>query len=483
MAKFDLSLYLVTSSEIAKAAGHTLEDVVKHAIDNGVTLVQLREKKMETKAFIDLGRSILSITKQASIPLIINDRIDVALAIGADGVHLGLDDMPVSIARKLLGDNAIIGFTVSNAEQAIQFQSSEKIDYFGTDAIFSTDTKTDKQAIGLDVFNEITSVSKLPVVAIGGIKVDNVHKVINCGAKGIAVVSAICGAENVAETTKSLSDSVRNALNTSPYTIKVANALRKIKNEKPLVHQITNYVVMNITANATLASGALPVMAHAEEEVQDMVKIAKALVINLGTLDKNWVSSCHQAIKAANEKKIPVVLDPVGSGATPYRTHTNTDILNKYHIDIVKGNSGEIGSLAGENVEVRGVESVTGVSNPNKVITELAKKHKNVIVITGKRDLVSDGKTIIGVDNGHPNLGLVTGMGCVSAALIGAFASVESDHLVAALGGLALLEIAAERAAKNPQVGGPATFQLYLFDELSKITPAILASEARFVQL
>src|SRR6201984_1950414 len=134
--------------------------------------------------------------------------------------------------------------------------------------------------------------------------------------------------------------------------------LGAIRERKPLVHQITNYVVMNETANATRALGALPVMAHAREEVEEMVAIAGALVLNIGTLSPHWVDAMLAAGRAANARGVPVVLDPVGAGATTYRTETAKRILDEVDVTVLRGNAGEVATLVGVDAEVRGVESI-----------------------------------------------------------------------------------------------------------------------------
>src|SRR5829696_8607545 len=140
--------------------------------------------------------------------------------------------------------------------------------------------------------------------------------------------------------------------------------LQRLREAKPLVHQITNYVVMNETANATLALGALPVMAHAREEVEEMVALAGALVLNIGTLSPHWVDAMLAAGRGANERGVPVVLDPVGAGATRYRTETAKRILGEVDVAVLRGNAGEVATLVGVDAEVRGVESIGGAGDP-----------------------------------------------------------------------------------------------------------------------
>lgn len=267
----------------------------------------------------------------------------------------------------------------------------------------------------------------------------------------------------------------------SDINTQVAEALARIRAEKPLIHHITNLVVMNDTANVTLHVGALPVMAHAAEEVAEMTSLAGALVLNPGTLTPSWVESMLIAGRRANELGIPIVLDPVGAGATQLRTQTSLRLLEELQIAIVRGNSGEIGALSGAGGLVKGVESVEGVSDPIRVARALARERRTVVAITGKRDVISDGQRVLGVDNGHEWLKTNTGTGCMATTVIAAFAAVERDYLVAAAGGLACFGLAAELAAKEAR--GPASFKVALFDQLYNLTPEELGAGARVVEL
>lgn len=262
---------------------------------------------------------------------------------------------------------------------------------------------------------------------------------------------------------------------------RIAEDLARIREQKPLLHHITNYVVMNDTANVTLHIGALPVMSHAAEEVEEMVGIAGVLVLNPGTLNSEWVASMFLAGHRANQRGIPIVLDPVGAGATQYRTQTFMRLLADLQIIVLRGNSGEIGALSGAGGEVRGVESVQGVSDRAGVTRAFAKARNMVVAMSGKRDYVSDGERIFGVDNGHKWLTTLTGTGCMSTTTIAAFVAVESDALVAAVGGYAAFGLAAELAAERAQ--GPASFKVAFFDQLYQLSPDQLAEGARIVDL
>jgi hydroxyethylthiazole kinase len=258
----------------------------------------------------------------------------------------------------------------------------------------------------------------------------------------------------------------------SDYGAQAAVALARLRQQRPLIHHITNQVVMNDTANVTLHLGALPVMAHAIEEVAEMTGQAGALVLNLGTLTAQGVESMRLAGSRANERGIPVVLDPVGAGATGYRTQTTLALLEDLQIAVVRGNLGEIAALAGQQGMVRGVESIATEGDPQALAGELARRWSAVVAITGARDIVSDGQRMLGVDNGHPWLATVTGTGCMATTAISAFTAVEADRLVATAAALACFGLAAEAAAGGTPVGrrgragtlGPASFKARIVD-------------------
>ncbi len=250
---------------------------------------------------------------------------------------------------------------------------------------------------------------------------------------------------------------------------RIAEDLEKIREIKPLVHHLTNYVVMNETANATLAIGALPVMAHAQDEVEEMVNLAGALVLNIGTLEPYWIESMILAGKKANKLGVPVVLDPVGAGATRLRTEAAKRILNEIKVSVVRGNAGEISVLSGFGGKVKGVESEEAGGEVKEVAKKLSSKYGLVTAITGKVDVVTDGNRGYQVENGHEMLSRITGTGCMATTLIGSFLGVEKDYLLAAVGGLVAFGIAGEKAAKGNE-GKPGSFQVALFDALANLS-------------
>jgi hydroxyethylthiazole kinase len=256
------------------------------------------------------------------------------------------------------------------------------------------------------------------------------------------------------------------------------DSLRRLRETKPLVHQITNYVVMNETANATLALGALPVMAHAREEVEEMAAIAGALVLNIGTLSPDWVEAMLLAGRAANEHGVPVVLDPVGAGATKYRTETAQRILTEVRVAVLRGNAGEVATLVGVAAEVRGVESIGAGGDPADLALEAARRLGLVASVTGPVDHVSDGERVIRIENGDTLMATITGTGCMSSALTGCFLAVNRERpLEAAAEALVAFGVAGEDAARG--AAGPGSFHVALYDCLAALDPQTLDERAR----
>jgi hydroxyethylthiazole kinase len=253
--------------------------------------------------------------------------------------------------------------------------------------------------------------------------------------------------------------------------------LRTLRETKPLVHQITNYVVMNETANATLALGALPVMAHAPQEVEEMVGLAGALVLNIGTLSDHWVEAMLAAGKAANARGVPVVLDPVGAGATRLRTETTLRLLEDVNVTVLRGNPGEIANTIGRQAEVRGVESVEAV--PGSELADAAAKALGITVaVTGPVDHVADGERTVAIANGHELLGTVSGTGCMATAITGCFLAIRPDApLEAAAEALVAFGVAGEDAAEDAK--GPGSFHAGLYDALYNLDPDTLDDRAK----
>jgi hydroxyethylthiazole kinase len=260
----------------------------------------------------------------------------------------------------------------------------------------------------------------------------------------------------------------------------LGEALLRVRAEAPVVHNITNYVVMNTTANALLAIGACPVMAHSPREVEEMVGIAHALVLNIGTLSDVWIDAMILAGRAARRRGIPIVLDPVGAGATSYRTTTAHHLLSEVSPTIVRGNASEIRALCSEVAAARGVDSVHCSEESLDAARTVSEKYGCVVSMSGATDIIVSGASVGRVYNGVSMMTRVTGMGCTASALTGALAAVAvvaSSPFVAATHAMVVLGVAGELAAER--AAGPGSFQVQLLDALSGLAPDELEHRAR----
>ncbi len=261
------------------------------------------------------------------------------------------------------------------------------------------------------------------------------------------------------------------------YAAQAARDLEALRERRPLVHNITNLVVMNFTANALLAMGASPVMAHAAGEVEEMTSLAGALVLNIGTLSEEWVESMVRAGRAAAAAGTPAVLDPVGAGATRMRTAAALRIAAEVRPRVVRGNPSEVLALAGAAATTRGVDAADPVDRAAETAVRLAASLGATVAVTGAVDLVTDGERTVRVHNGHPLMSRVTGTGCAATAAIGAFLAVDGDPVAAAAGALAFFGLAGEIAAERADA--PGSFMIAMLDALYTITPEALAAGGR----
>lgn len=251
--------------------------------------------------------------------------------------------------------------------------------------------------------------------------------------------------------------------------------LTDVRQHRPLVHNMTNWVVTNVVANALLALGASPVMAYAHEEVQDMARIAGALALNMGTLTPELITGMILAGRAAEEAHVPVIFDPVGVGATPYRVQAAEQMVTSVRLTVLKGNAGEIGGLTGAGGTVSGVDAVGVVQGLTDAMAQYARARQTVLVATGEQDFVTDGQDLWVLSNGHPLLARITGSGCMLTGVIGAFLAVADKEsgapafAEACAAAITCFNVAAEKAARGAD--GPGTFAVRFFDELSALEP------------
>ncbi|KAF5098338.1 hypothetical protein D0Z03_001233 [Geotrichum reessii] len=466
----------------------TVLSQVQAALENGVTLVQLREKTAETREFIELAHKVHELTKQCGVPLIINDRVDVALAINAEGVHVGQGDMPAAQVRAMIGPNKIVGVSVHDERElegvlALNKPGEPKVvDYIGIGAIYGTKTKDlkEKHPIGVYGLKRLLELNNAQVetVAIGGINASNVQKVFygsrvsdSVKLDGVAVVSCIMASKDAAgasrnltklikakplwmpqQLTKSIGDSVPalSVLDIEETIREFApRLLHAVTQRTPFIHHVTNNVVKNFSANVTLAIGASPAMSECAGEFSDFSQItpSAALLINTGlpstaNIEDDGAEIYLGAAEEYNKRGLPVTLDPVGVGASKMRRELMKKLLESAFFNVVKGNQGEIFTLyrdvsglgANEDtmgVSTKGVDSVgtASIRTSLRIGRKLARHYKTTMLMTGVEDIVSDrsGTWNVVLNNGHKYMDRITGSGCSLGSVVSACLAVASS--------------------------------------------------------
>lgn len=473
-------------------------------------MVQYRDKTSDTADLILMAKELHKVTKPAGVPLLINDRVDVALAAGVEGVHVGQDDMDLETARKLLGSTAIIGVTANNHEEALE-AARDGADYLGIGTVFATATKENtKSIIGTaGVQKTLSSLAEaghndVKTVCIGGINASNLQRVLyqtaspNKKLDGVAIVSAIMATSDpqaaAAELTQLIKQPPPFAITTSQATLSrdyladtIPNVIARMASKKPLCHNMTNLVVQNFAANVCIAIGASPIMSNNGLEAADLASLGGSLVINMGTTTPEIRSNHLKALSAYNAVGGPTLLDPVGAGATQQRREGVKALLAGGYFDVLKGNEGEIRTASGaQGVKQHGVDSGASqleLKDKIALVKGTAERERNVVLMTGKEDVISDGKRTVVIRNGHPLLGEITGSGCALGTTIAAVMAVErEDKLLAALAGILMYERAAERAVPRGNVQGPGTFVPAFIDALYAIREESLKGDGTWAR-
>lgn len=465
--------------------------------------MQLRDKTSDTRDLIRLAKQLHRIAKPAGVPLLINDRVDVALAAGVDGVHIGQDDMDLAAARSILGPDAIIGVTANSDDEALA-AAKAGADYLGLGTVFATPTKDNaKSIIGTaGVRNILASLAAnacadVKTVCIGGINLANAQRVLYQTATphksldGVAVVSAIVAAPDPKSAASRLRDLVqspppfatssrRPGLFVDDITARVPGLIKRVATKNPLCHNMTNLVVQNFAANVALAVGSSPIMSNNGLEAADLAALGGSLVINMGSTTPDMRSNHIRALAAYNAVGGPVLFDPVGAGATQQRRDGVRALMAAGYFDLIKGNEGEIRTVSGAaGVRQHGVDSGAAqlsLQDRIELVRATAARERNVVLMTGATDVLSDGERTVLVSNGHPYLGDITGSGCTLGTTVASVLAVErEDKLLAALAGMLLYEIAAERAARHAK--GPGTFVPAFIDQLYHLREACKRDE------
>lgn len=262
--------------------------------------------------------------------------------------------------------------------------------------------------------------------------------------------------------------------------------LENIKNKSPLVHHITNYVTVNDCANATLAIGASPIMTAQIEELEDIISISSALVVNIGTMDK--IEAFLTAPKIANAKNVPVILDPVGAGASKKRNEVIENMLINSKFAVIKGNLSEILSIAGISANTKGVDvseedKNTGIMKTSQIAMKLAKTYNSVIIVTGKDDIVADENNAYKISNGVAYMSKITGTGCMSASILGSFIGANEDYLTSSIIAISTMGIAGELAYEKTKNIGSGSFRVSLIDNLSMMNEKIFEKYAKIEKI
>ncbi|KAJ7132784.1 thiamine biosynthetic bifunctional enzyme Thi4 [Mycena crocata] len=505
----DFSLYLVTDRSLLPV-GKSYLQTLEQALIGGVTVVQIREKNADTVEFLQIAQESKDLCDRHNVPLIINDRIDIALAVGAHGVHLGQSDMPISTARTLMPKGSIIGISCNSVEEVRRAREA-RADYVGLGAVWDTQTKklTNKPigVRGLGVMLEALDGSDISAVAIGGIKSTNLARLMhgsvsqtNHRLDGVAVVSDVIASSDpkkAAQLLKSVFMAFKKSRNLlggkdiwprEEILDKAITIMDVVRTRSPLIHQITNIVVSNQSANITLAVGASPIMATAPEEMFDLSKLSGALLVNIGTLRPESLDGMSKGGYFVNAARNPIVLDPVGVGASSFRKDSVHELLNTWQPTVIKGNAGELAALAGSSEAAsKGVDSMGGFHDPVSFVRRLARKEHSVILLTGETDYISDGYRVLAVKNGDPLLGKITGSGCMLGSIVASYCAAANlsmpddvcegqltrggDFLSATVGAVLTLTIASELAAKRQDVYGVGTFLPALIDEVAALRP------------
>ena len=471
--------------------------------------MQYRDKTSDTTKLVQIAKELHKVTKPAGVPLLINDRVDVALAAGVEGVHVGQDDLDLKTARRLLGPDAIIGVTANSEDEALE-AAKDGADYLGIGTVYATPTKEDtKSIIGTagvqQILGSLASAGHdVRTVCIGGIKASNAQRVLyQTAAKdkkldGLAIVSAIMASEEPKQAASELRKLIsqpppfatsvsKPKLSRQDVVSKVPIIIKRMASKKPLCHNMTNLVVQNFAANVAIAIGSSPIMSNNGLEAEDLAALGGSLVINMGTTTPEIRENHLKALAAYNAVGGPTLLDPVGAGATQQRRDGVKALLAGGFFDVIKGNEGEIRTASGaQGVKQHGVDSgVSQLSLQDKItlVKGTAARERNVVLMTGSTDVVSDGERTFTISNGHEYLGEITGSGCALGTTIASVMAVErEDKLLAAVAGILMYEIAAERAAARQDVKGPGTFVPAFIDELFGIRQESLHDDKAWAQ-
>ena len=477
-------LYAVTDRKWLN--GRTLAQDVEAAILGGATMVQLREKDLPEAEFEQEALEVQAVCRVHGIPFLVNDNVPLAVRIGADGVHVGQSDMEAADVRALIGPNRILGVTAKTVEQALAAQAAGA-DYLGSGAVFGSSTKPDAVPMDRELFREICASVSIPVVAIGNVNEENLLQLAGCGMSGFAVVSAVFAAQDITAACRRLCLLARQAVfgGTRMSLARIVSLMERTAALRPVVQCITNVVTVNDCANALLAAGASPTMAHHPEEMRDFAQICDALVLNMGATES--LEAMMTAGRIASELGHPVVVDPVGCAGSAFRRGKCLELIEAVRPACIRGNAAEIRALALGRDTGRGVDDPEGtegrggpapagagtraLSATAGFASRLSLRTGAIVIASGSTDVLACGKTLYTVHNGSPWMARITGTGCMLSCLLGAYLSAERsiESAAACCAVMSLCGEAAERRTRQED-GGTGTFRTRLIDALSSCT-------------
>ena len=469
----DCLVYAVTDR--AWLRGKTLAERTEEALRGGATMVQLREKDLAEEEFEQEARELQKLCRHYRVPFLINDNVELAKKLDADGVHVGQDDMDPSAVRALLGQDKIVGVTAKTVEQARSAEAAGA-DYLGSGAVFGTLTKGDAKPLSPEHFREICSSVSIPVVAIGGINAGNMERLAGCGMSGFAIVSGIFAAEDIEAETKKIRDlaeklcgkkAAPGELFDIPAPAEVIPYVEKVRAMRPVVHCITNIVTVNDCANALLAAGASPTMAHHPEEMEEFASNSDALVLNMGATE--CLEAMMTAGKAASALGHPVVVDPVGCAGSAFRREKCLDLIKEIHPACIRGNAAEIRALALDMDVGRGVDDLRPDSVlPSRYASELSRRTGAIVIASGKTDYLAAEGDIYVLHGGSELMARITGSGCMLSSLLGAFLAADRSFQ-SALACLGMMNACGEAAEKRVREKheGLGSFHIALLDAMS----------------
>ena len=466
-----LLLYAVTDRSWLK--GKTLAESVAEAIEGGVTMVQFREKELKGSELESEALAVRKVCRAHNIPFLVNDNVELALKLDADGVHLGQDDMDPYTARRLLGPDKIIGVTAKTPAQAKAAQE-KGADYLGSGAVFGTDTKKDAKPMDAAVLKAVCAGADIPVCAIGGINAGNIERLKGSGVSGFAIVSGIFAADDIKQECRKLLNKARRIVHPSycPNDT-VQEYLDTVADKRPVVHCITNIVTVNDCANALLAAGASPTMAHHPMEAGEFAAYADALVLNMGATES--LEAMLIAGTKARQLDKPVVIDPVGCAGSAWRRKQCLDLIGSVTPSCIRGNGAEILALAGDLNTGQGVDDKYDEDRPGlaEAAAILSERTGAVVIASGETDIIAGEGLIRKVERGSAMMRRITGSGCMLSALLGAFLAAENspESAYACCTWMALCGEEAERRTIS-ESGGTGTFHLRLIDAMSLMSGA-----------